>query len=297
MVNLLCSRVFLSFYKLIVTLLLIFLLVICCKENAMSIEKVGLTSFQGISEDSWQKLSEKKIFFGHQSIGNNIIDGIYTAIKNYPSVKLNIVKGRDHEIFSNGVFAHDKVGKNHYFKSKMDDFYNIMHANRDTNIDLAFIKFCFVDIDVTSDVHGLFDYYRSKITILKEKFPNTVFIHFTVPLVRGEKKFRVSSIKKIIKKTVGKKTLHFLSNEHNVARNRFNSLLISAYQGKDPVFDIAEIESTKPDGQRSSFKHDGEIFYSLFQGYTNDAGHLNETGQKLVAEKLLALLADLSEKQ
>ena len=44
-----------------------------------------------------------------------------------------------------------------------------------------------------------------------------------------------------------------------------------------------------------TFTKDGENYYSLVPDYTDDGGHLNEKGRKIVAEQLLILLANLSE--
>ncbi len=71
-------------------------------------------------------------------------------------------------------------------------------------------------------------------------------------------------------------------------------MLIKQYEGKEPIFDIAKIESTFPDGTRSSFTKDGKTYYSMVPEYTYDGGHLNETGRKKVAEQLLILLAQLN---
>ncbi|MBW2608023.1 MAG: hypothetical protein JRD05_10355 [Deltaproteobacteria bacterium] len=71
-------------------------------------------------------------------------------------------------------------------------------------------------------------------------------------------------------------------------------MLRKEYDGKEPVFDIAKIESTFPNGTRCSFTKDGKTYYSMVPEYTYDSGHLNETGRKKVAEQLLILLAQLN---
>jgi lysophospholipase L1-like esterase len=66
------------------------------------------------------------------------------------------------------------------------------------------------------------------------------------------------------------------------------------YNGKEPFFDIAEVESTTPDGNRESFPRNGHTYYSLASLYTDDGGHLNKTGRKKVSEQLLLLLVSLN---
>ena len=80
----------------------------------------------------------------------------------------------------------------------------------------------------------------------------------------------------------------------NSKRYEFNELLRKEYERKAPVFDLARIESTFPDGRRSLFSKGGTTYYSLVSDYTHDGGHLNEFGRKIVAEQLLILLASLS---
>ena len=70
-------------------------------------------------------------------------------------------------------------------------------------------------------------------------------------------------------------------------------LLREAYEGKEPLFDIAGIESVGPGGERESFDVKGKSFPALVPAYTDDGGHLNALGRKVVAEKLLVFLAGL----
>ena len=78
----------------------------------------------------------------------------------------------------------------------------------------------------------------------------------------------------------------------NVKRNEYNALLKSEYEGKDPILDLAAVESTYPDGKRESFEHDGKVVYALIPGYTYDGGHLNEIGRYRAANELLKVLSE-----
>jgi len=81
----------------------------------------------------------------------------------------------------------------------------------------------------------------------------------------------------------------------HVKRNEFNAMLRHAYVGREPFFDLAKLESTFPDGSQSTFTKDGNIYAALVPDYTNDGGHLNEKGRRIVAEHLLVYLAQLSQ--
>ena len=80
----------------------------------------------------------------------------------------------------------------------------------------------------------------------------------------------------------------------NILRNEYNETLRKEYVNKGTLFDLAEIESTFPDGSRSTFKRNRKLHYSLVPEYTYDGSHLNEIGRKKVAEQLLIFLATLN---
>jgi hypothetical protein len=155
--------------------------------------------------------------------------------------------------------------------------------------DIAFFKFCFVDIETSTDIETIFSDYKNMMSDLKQDYPNTTFIHVTVPLI----KTLPSNFKIRIKELLGL-SIGFFDKGHNVARNNFNALIREEFEGKEPIFDLATFESTHPDGKRETFMNQGKTYYSLVSDYTPDAGHLNETGRKKVAEQLLILLAKLN---
>ncbi len=62
------------------------------------------------------------------------------------------------------------------------------------------------------------------------------------------------------------------------------------YQGRT-IFDLARIESTRPDGTRNEFDWNGQVAYSMLDAYSSDGGHLNEIGRRLAAEELIHTLS------
>ena len=206
-------------------------------------------------------------------------------MKDHPEIKLNIVETADESDFKVGLLAHSRVGKNEDPKSKIAEFVNFIDSGIGKNADAAALKFCYVDISPETNVESIFSDYSSSIEQLNKKFPDMTIIHFTNPLTQ-EQTGPKSWIKKIIGRPIS-------GVEDNIKRNKYNELLIKKYDGKEPIFDIAKIESTLPDGTRSTFEKDGKIYYSMAPEYTYDDGHLNEKGRKLVAEQLLVMLAAL----
>lgn len=244
-------------------------------------------SIKVIPVSSWEKLSQKKIYFGHQSVGYNIIDGIKDIMKQNPQIRLNIFETSDPTHFDEGIFAHSRVGKNEDPKSKTESFDEFMRKGIGDSMDISFFKFCYVDIQKNTDKEDLFEDYKSKLSLLEKNYPRVMFIHVTIPL-------RTVKIgwKTRIKEWIGKGEMWEYAG--NIERNEYNSLIREEYEERKPFFDLAKIESTYPDGKRSSFTANGKLIYSLIPEYTKDGGHLNERGRKIVAEQLLILLANLS---
>ncbi len=275
--------------KYIIVIFLLVSVIIGCEGGGMEQDKVQYDSFKDVPASAWKKLTQKKIYFGHQSVGYNIIDGIKGLIKENQNIKLNIVERLDLADIKVGYFAHSRIGKNVDPKSKIDDFSSLMNSKIGGNVDIASYKFCYVDIHTQTDLGKIFNEYKNNMARLSNKYPGTTFIHFTVPLTAEP-----SGLKSVVKKAKGvvKMMLGRIDMYDNTVKMKFNELLRNEYEGKEPFFDIAKIESTRPDGTRSYYKKNGNIYYSLVPEYTDDGGHLNESGRRIVAEQFLIFLAN-----
>ena len=62
---------------------------------------------------------------------------------------------------------------------------------------------------------------------------------------------------------------------------------LRADHGSEPLFDLAGIESTLPDGTRCTQFLDRNRTPGLIPEYTNDGGHLNDVGRAIVATAFL----------
>jgi len=268
--------------KTLIVIFFISIFFISCDGGKVVEQKVQYNFLNDVPASSWEKLSKKKIFFGHQSVGFNIIEGLKDLMKENPHIKLNIVETNNPDAFNKGIFAHSRVGKNVDPKSKIDEFAKFTEQGIGENADIAFFKFCYVDVKSETDSQKVFDDYKKSMTLLNKQYPKTQFIHVTVPL-----KQKQTSPKAWIKKIIGRPIGGY---DDNIKRTEFNELLINEYDGKEPIYDLAKIESTRPDGKRETFSSDGKTYYALVPGYTYDGGHLNETGRKKAAEQLLILL-------
>ncbi|MFH0974678.1 MAG: hypothetical protein V1874_02725 [Spirochaetota bacterium] len=250
----------------------------------MSVQKYSM-EITNISQPEWKNLAGKKIYFGHQSVGYNIIDGIKEIIKNNPNIKLNIIETSKQGDFNSPVFAHSVNGNNADPMSKIKSFLEKMENGLGDKADAAFFKFCYVDFNYNSDVKLIFQNYKESMKKLEKKFKKTKFLHFTIPL-RMEKDDIVTFAKNYIKKISGRKTGEAYDN---IIRHEFNQLMRSEYSNN--LFDIAKIESTDQNGILKESSTGGIKHHSLLKEYTNDGGHLNERGASFAADHFLAFLA------
>jgi len=255
------------------------------------VNNIALPSIDDVPREYWAKLAEKKIFFGHQSVGYNIIEGVKDIMKERNYIKLNIVETRDPLEFDRPIFAHAQVGRNTDPASKIKAFENIMDTGIGNKVDIAFFKFCYVDVMRDSTPQGIFDRYRKAIEDLKVRYPKTKFLHVTVP-VRSTPKGAKRNFKESIKLLIGKPGVL----EDNIKRQHYNTLLSDAYFKRDPTFDLALVESVNPDGFRCYANKGKEKVFVMALQYTSDGGHLNEEGRERVAEQLLIILAELASK-
>ena len=153
-------------------LILIFLTVSCSgKEETTMINANNLV----MNNIEWNILENKKIFFGHQSVGNGVLKGIDSLMSNNSINKINIVLTRDTSDFGNPIFAHFKIGTNLDPISKIDDFVNILESGVGKNVDIAMMKLCYVDFNKDTDISQLFNYYQLPSTRLKTQFPELIY--------------------------------------------------------------------------------------------------------------------------
>ena len=259
----------------------------CDEENEMSIgnsQNAG-SLIAEISTNDLERLAGQSIYFGHQSVGNSIVKGIEEVLAQDGRISLNIEESRTRSDLTGPVLVHFWAGENRKPLLKIEDFKTSVSAGSENATDIAFLKFCFVDFEKNTNVQEVFQTYVTSIDQLKIQNPNTLFVHFTSPLTTIQK-----GPKALVKKVLG---MDVWGVEENIKRQQYNELLKNKYSEKEPVFDIAAVESTKPDGTRVIFTKNDEQYYAMFEDYTTDGGHLNENARKIVAAELIKFLAKL----
>jgi hypothetical protein len=253
------------------------------EDGTQSLSHDPPSSEEGLATDeALAAVAEGRVFFGHQSVGMNILDGVTSAYASRGLEPPGVLESPS----APGVesaFAHAFIGQNGDPSMKVADFAAMLRAGQGAWADFAFMKFCYVDVVDGTDVDSLFSEYRATAAELQGEFPDVTFLHLTVPLTTEP------GLTTKLKNLVGKGSQ---DRSDNVARERFNSLMRAEYGSSGRLVDVAALESTTPDGQRVSGTYDGKDYFALYEGYASDNGHLNATGGQVVAEGLLSVLAD-----
>lgn len=225
--------------------------------------------------------SQRRVFFGHQSVGKNVLSGVpevYAAAQ-LPAptiVDLGagfVLPGEPNE----PVLAHAYIGQNGDPLGKLADFDARLRAGLADQVDVAVMKFCYLDITGETDVGALFERYRQTLADLERDFPGVTFLHATTPV-----KTEPIDLKWRVKEVLGRPN-------DNAARERYNALMRAEY-GDDVLLDLAAIEATAPDGALTIVSHDGQRHLALAPENASDSGHLNAAGSAVAADRFLALV-------
>jgi hypothetical protein len=248
-----------------------------------------LPALESVPNEAWAKLADKTIFFGHHSVGYNILEGVQDILAERPAIRLEIVETSDPQQLRAGVFAHARVGKNQDPLGKIREFERVMDSGLAAKSDIAFVKFCYVDFYDWTDIEPIFELYRETMRSLAAKYPDVAFVYVTVPL-KSKPMGLEASLKEIAKSVLGKPTTW----QHNRRRHEFNERIRESFGASGRVYDLALVESTLPDGSRHFHQRGEERIPELVSAYTMDGGHLNEQGRRHAAEQLLILLASIA---
>jgi hypothetical protein len=228
-------------------------------------------------------LQTKKVFFGHQSVGADVVQGIRDLMTDDRRLTLKLVTSAEPQATLGPAFVESPIGENRDPRSKDIAFAAILAKGMGAQGGIALYKYCYIDIGLDTDVQQLFENYRREIADLKAKYPSLVLVPVTVPLMADD-----ASLKTWVKTMIGRPT----SRDVNLKRNQFNALLRLHYSD-EPIFDLALVESTRLDGSRSYVMSRGQKIYTLAPELTTDGGHLNQAGRRAAAQQLLQVLAGL----
>ncbi|MEZ5417253.1 MAG: hypothetical protein R2708_07915 [Vicinamibacterales bacterium] len=225
-------------------------------------------------------LAGRRVFFGHQSVGGNILDGVRDWQRDcgvaWPIADASTAPQ------TSGALVHAAVGRNGDPASKRDDFRRLLDGGTLGRLDAAVLKYCYVDVQEAADAATLCDAYIDTLEDLAGRHAGTVFVPATVPVTHAEGGLGVA-----VRELLGRPNHVKL---RNLARQAFNDRLRQRWTAT-PIVDVAAAESTRPDGGREVTTYRGRSAENLVAAYTDDGRHLNGTGRRHVAAAVLQTLA------
>jgi len=246
------------------------------------LEETPMAIAKQISLPQWQALEKKRVVFGHQSVGWNILNGV-ERLADRDGTKINIHEQRTAPAMA-GI-SHFLIGRNGDPMSKIRDFAAAIDAGAAQGADVALMKLCYVDFNATTDAKKLAEDYIANLETLGKQHPDTHFVAVTVPLMAVQ-----TGPKAWIKRLLGKEPYGYLDN---AKRMEFNTLLRERYHSMGRLFDLARVETQSSSGKPCMTRVDGQEVETLCPDLTTDGGHLNERGQELAASAFLSFLSSL----
>ena len=232
--------------------------------------------------DDLRRLSAARIFFSHHSVGGNLLAGLAALAASSGGPGLRLIPLAEAEETPGPGWVDGVGGQNGQPLGKLAFFAETIRTRPAVNPELAFMKFCYVDFDPHTDVDGLFTAYRRTMTELGAAYPRITFGHLTVPLTRRPRDAR-ARLQRLLRRPVWE-------DDANAKRLAFNERLHDAFSDQ-PIFDLARHESTRPDGTRETFAAGTGVAYAMVPVYTDDGGHLNGVGRRVMASHLLRFAA------
>jgi len=240
-----------------------------------------MSAVKPLTATGWQTISRQRVLFGHQSVGNNLLDGV-RVLAEEARIKLPITEGK---IPLDVGITHFMVGNNRDPFSKIKDFSSSLAAVADQmNADIAFMKFCYIDFDTNTNIKMVAETYINTLDQLNKQFPHTRFIVITTPL-RTVQIGPKAWLKRLLGKTPG-------GDLENARRQDFNDILRRRFQDQGQLFDLARFEA-----QGQSINVAGKQVDVLDPVLSYDGGHLNTAGQKRIASAFLHFLATMEQKK
>lgn len=230
-----------------------------------------------VTADVWSRVAGERVFFGHQSVGNNIIQGIRDMPPPAGAPPVQIVDLGSGQPPAGPVLLHRAIGTNGDPFSKIKSFQESVDSGVGSGVDVAAMKFCFWDIRAETDVKKVFAEYERTLTALEARHPSTRFVHVTVPLFAPDVDWR-SNLRRLIGRPVPR-------TQDNARRQELSELIRARYAGREPVFDLARYEAAS--------ETEGGVPYMAAE-LTTDGGHLNPEGRRRLATAFLQTLAGLA---
>jgi hypothetical protein len=237
------------------------------------------------SSSRWSVISERTVYFGHQSVGTDIVAGVEGVIREH-GVPLRLVQTHQPEMMTGPAFVHFLVGQSRDYASKNAAVLRLLESPARARRPVVVLKFCSGDIKSRAHAAPMFEAYRDTVDTIQSEHPDVTVVHSTIPLTTVDGAFKSGA-----KRVFGRPSVR----EAAVARHHYNQLVRAEFTGTEPIFDIAKVQATQPDGGISGFATTGTVIETMAAHNTDDGGRLNARCQRSAAATLLDVLSAVIE--
>jgi hypothetical protein len=212
----------------------------------------GIRAFEALSAEQLAPLKQRRVLWGHQSVGENVMSGARALGFEFASVS----RGAD---YGDARWGEAAVAENGDPERKIRSFVDLMTTGGiGRRVEAASFKFCWIDFEDGTDVADLADDYDAAMRDMQSRFPSVRFLHVTPPLTTDEP-------------------------ELNGVRWRFGREMVRRHRDSGVVFDLAAVISTDAAGQQCKSGNQRR----LCPGWASDSGHLNDEGSQRAAKAFL----------
>lgn len=233
-----------------------------------------------------------RTFFAHQSVGADILAGIEQLARDGSHVArvLDLAQARaaiEPDLTHSLVIIHQRIGSNREPLTKIAAFRAVLDAKHRPEVDVALLKFCYVDITTQAEAEALWRHYETAIEELSTAHPGMRLVHCTVPL-----RSLPEGPYAWLRRSLGHRHPAIAANR---ARDWFNRKLRERFGPGHRLFDLAALESRRANGKPCELIDAGTRVPSLAREWTYDGGHLNDRGRTMAAAAFLEFLQTLQD--
>ena len=238
-----------------------------------------------INWSRWSVIAGRTVYFGHQSVGSGIVAGVEGVTQEH-ALPLRVVQTGEPATVTGPAFVHFLAGQNRDYASKNAAMLRLLESPTRAQRPVVVLKYCYLDINSRADPAMMFGAYRDTVDTIHAEHPDVTVVHATIPLTTVESAFKSGA-----RHLFGRQT----RRDAAVARHRYNELVRAEFKATEPIFDLAKVEATQPNGLLAGFTAGGYMIETLAPHNTNDGGHLSVRCQRATAEALLDVLSDVIE--
>jgi hypothetical protein len=237
-----------------------------------------------------------RTFFAHQSVGADILAGIEQLNRDGARVArvLDLAQAGaalEPDLTHSLLIIHERIGVNREPLTKIAGFRAVLDAKHRPEVDVAVLKFCYIDIATQADAGTLWRHYETAIEELSTAHPEVRLVHCTVPL-RSLPEGPYAWLRRAVSQRLGHRHPAIAANR---ARDWFNRQLREHFGGDHQLFDLAALESRRANGKPCELIDAGTRVPSLAREWTYDGGHLNDRGRTMAAAAFLEFLQTLQD--